>query len=246
MDKDIDIQKVARQHLEAEQFFAGFALKGQPDLSEPPQPQEDTMPAAEKTAELERIAQEAAQCRKCELGSQRTNAVSGEGDPNAKIMFIGEAPGADEDAQGRPFVGRAGQLLDKIIAACGLKRTDVFICNVLKCRPPGNRDPKLDEITSCLPYLQRQIETIAPDIIIALGAHAAQTLLDSTKAIGELRGQFHEYYPGFAAPPVKLMATYHPAYLLRSHSPENRRKVWEDMKAALKEIGLPIPQAPNK
>jgi len=157
-------------------------------------------------------------------------------------MFVGEAPGADEDAQGRPFVGRAGQLLDKIIAACGLKRSDVFIGNILKCRPPGNRDPRLDEIISCLPYLQRQIEIIEPEVLVALGAHAAKTLLNTTKSIGQLRGQFHEYIAGIGRPPVKLMATYHPAYLLRNYSPDNRRKVWEDMKKVLAELDLPVPQ----
>ena len=200
------------------------------------------MAVAEKAAELEKIADQARQCCKCGLASARTNAEPGEAKPNARIIFVGEAPGADEDAQGRPFVGRAGQLLDKIIIACGLKRSDVFIGNILKCRPPGNRDPRADEIISCLPYLQRQIEIIEPEILIALGAHAAKTLLDSTKSIGQLRGQFHEYYTQIGRPPVKLMATYHPAYLLRSYTPENRKKVWEDMKKVLAELDLPIPK----
>ncbi|KPK43411.1 MAG: hypothetical protein AMJ65_05890 [Phycisphaerae bacterium SG8_4] len=200
------------------------------------------MAVAEKAAELEKIADEVRQCRNCTLGSTRTNAVPGEGNPDARIMFVGEAPGADEDAQGRPFVGRAGQLLDKIIAACGLRRSDVFIGNILKCRPPGNRDPRADEIISCLPYLQRQIEIIEPEILVALGAHAARTLLNSAKSIGQLRGQFHEYYTGIGRPAIKLMATYHTAYLLRNYSPENRRKVWEDMKKVLAELDLPIPK----
>jgi DNA polymerase len=157
-------------------------------------------------------------------------------------MFVGEAPGADEDAQGRPFVGRAGQLLDKIIAACGLKRSDVFICNILKCRPPENRDPRPDEMISCLPYLQRQIEAINPDVIVALGAHAARMLLNTTRSIGQLRGQFHEYYAGIGRTPLKLMATFHPAYLLRNYSDENRRYVWEDMKKVLAELNLPLPR----
>ena len=239
MGNDVDIGKVIRQHLDMEQFFAGFALKD-PDSER--QDQEDNMAVAEKAAELERIAGQVRQCCKCTLGSARTNAVPGEGNPDARIMFVGEAPGADEDAQGRPFVGRAGQLLDKIIIACGLKRSDVFIGNILKCRPPGNRDPRADEIISCLPYLQRQIEIIEPEIIVALGAHAARTLLNSTKSIGQLRGQFHEYYTGIGRPAVKLMATYHTAYLLRNYSPDNRRKVWEDMKKVLAELDLPIPQ----
>ncbi len=231
MEKEANIGKVVRQHLEMEQFFAGFAPKGERAVSAPgPQGKQAGMAVVDKAAELEKIAQEVRQCCKCGLGSSRTNAVPGEGNPNARIMFVGEAPGADEDAQGRPFVGRAGQLLDKIIEACGLKREDVFIGNVLKCRPPENRDPRAEEIIACLPYLQRQIEIIQPEMIVALGAHAARTLLNTAQSIGELRGRFHEYYPGLGKPPIKLMATYHTAYLLRNYSQENRRRVWEDMK----------------
>ena len=244
MNENVDISKVVRQHLEMEQFFSGFAIKGkaqEPQDQESEQNKEDPMAVAQKTKEMENIAGQVNQCRQCDLGSLRTNAVPGEGSPNARIMFIGEAPGADEDAQGRPFVGRAGQLLDKIIAACGLKRSDVYIGNILKCRPPENRDPRAEEIISCLPYLQRQIEIIEPEIIVALGAHAARTLLETTKSIGQLRGHFQEYYAGIGHPPIKLMATYHPAYLLRSYSPENRRRVWEDMKKVLAELDLPVP-----
>ncbi len=241
MEDRVKIGSVIRQHLETEQFFAGFSVRGRNDAGEF-QEQEDDMAVAQRAGELEKLAEEIRHCRKCGLASSRTNAVPGEGNPDARIMFIGEAPGADEDAQGRPFVGRAGQLLDKIIVACGLKRSDVYIGNILKCRPPGNRDPRADEIIACLPYLQRQIELIKPEIIVALGAHAARTLLDTTKSIGQLRGQFHEYYAGLGQMPVKLMATYHPAYLLRSYSPENRRKVWEDMQKVLTELGLPIPE----
>ncbi|MHC4186292.1 MAG: uracil-DNA glycosylase [Planctomycetota bacterium] len=242
MKKDPDITKAVRQHIEMNEFFTGgFAVKG--ETSEPEQPpREDGALVAQKAAELEKIADEVRNCCNCGLGSTRTNAVPGEGNPNARIMFIGEAPGADEDAQGRPFVGRAGQLLNKVIEACGLKRSDVFIGNILKCRPPDNRDPRPEEIISCLPYLQRQIEVIQPEIIVALGAHAARTLLNTNKSIGQLRGQFHEYYAGIGRPPIKLMATYHTAYLLRNYSPENRRRVWEDMKEVLAELGLPIPE----
>ena len=161
-------------------------------------------------------------------------------------MFVGEAPGADEDSQGRPFVGRAGKLLDNIIKAMGLERGDVFICNILKCRPPGNRDPRPEEIVSCLPYLQKQLEIIDPEIIVALGAHAAKTLLKTNEAIGRLRGHFHDYYTGVGKPPIKLMPTYHPAYLLRSYSPDNRRRVWEDMQKVLAELDLPIPGPAKK
>ncbi len=241
MDKDVDLNKVARQHFEMEQFFSGFMPKGKSKTDESHEA-EEKMAVAEKTKELETIAEQVRQCRKCPLGSLRKNTVPGEGNPDALIMFVGEAPGADEDAQGRPFVGRAGQLLDKVIEACGLKRSDVFIGNILKCRPPDNRDPRAEEIISCLPYLQRQIEIIEPKMIVALGAHAARTLLNTTKSIGQLRGQFHEYYPGIGRPPIKLMATYHTAYLLRNYSPENRRRVWEDMKKVLTELGLPVPK----
>jgi len=237
----VDISKVVRQHLEMEQFFSGFAVKGKTQQPQEPQQQEDPMAVAEKAKELEKIAEQVSQCRQCDLGSLRTNAVPGEGNPNARIMFIGEAPGADEDAQGRPFVGRAGQLLDKVIVACGLKRSDVYIGNILKCRPPENRDPRAEEIISCLPYLQKQIEIIEPEVIVALGAHAARTLLNTTKSIGQLRGHFQEYYAGIGRPPIKLMATYHTAYLLRNYSQENRRRVWEDMKKVLAELDLPIP-----
>jgi DNA polymerase len=242
MEKNVGIDKVVRQHLEMEQFFCGFTVKGRAGLARLKQEKENDMRTAEKAAGLEKIAEEVRRCCKCGLGESRTNAVPGEGSPDAQIMFIGEGPGADEDAQGRPFVGRAGQLLDKIIKACGLERSDVFIANILKCRPPDNRDPRAEEITSCLPYLQRQIEIINPEIIVALGAHAARTLLNTTKSIGQLRGQFHEYYAGINRPPVKLMATYHPAYLLRNYSQENRRRVWEDMKKVLAELDLPIPE----
>jgi DNA polymerase len=244
MKDDVKIDNVIRQHLDTERFFAGFAVKGHSEQTELKQ-QEDDMSMPQSSEGLEQVAEEVRQCRKCELGSSRTNAVPGEGSSDARIMFVGEAPGGDEDALGRPFVGRAGKLLDKIIGACGLKRRDVYIGNILKCRPPGNRDPKVDEIIACLPYLKRQIELIKPDIIVALGAHAARTLLDNNKSIGQLRGRFHEYYPDIYGTPVKLMATYHPAYLLRSYTPENRRKVWEDMKKVLAELDLPIPERAN-
>ena len=239
MQKDTDINKVIRQHLQMDEFFTGgFGIKGHKDMSEQSKQKESTV---NLSAELEKIAEEVCRCRKCDLGYIRTNAVPGEGNPNARIMFIGEAPGADEDAQGRPFVGRAGQLLNKIITACGLKRSDVFIANILKCRPPENRDPRAEEIISCFPYLQRQIEIINPEIIVALGAPAAKTLLNTNKSIGQLRGQFHEYYAGIGRAPIKLMPTYHTAYLLRNYSQENRQRVWEDMKKVLAELGLPIP-----
>jgi DNA polymerase len=236
----MDIKKAIEQHVEMENFFSGgFTVKGK--QAEPPAAVEKSANPQAKE-QLEKIDEEIKQCRKCEIGSTRLNAVPGEGNPNARIMFIGEAPGADEDAQGRPFVGRAGQLLDKIINAMGLKREDVCIGNILKCRPPENRTPKAEEIINCLPYLQRQIEIIKPDIIVALGAYAAQTLLETTKSIGQLRGHFFDYYPGLGKPPIKLLATFHPAYLLRNYTVDSRQKVWDDMKKVLSELDLPVPE----
>jgi DNA polymerase len=236
MENENDIKKIVHQHAQMEGFLSGGftvkASKNEQKNSENP----------EAAAELKKLAEQVSQCRKCPLGSLRTNAVPGEGDPNARIMFVGEGPGADEDAQGRPFVGRAGKLLDKIIAACGLERGQVWIGNILKCRPPENRDPKPEEIVACLPYLQCQIELINPEVIVALGAHAARTLLNTNMPIGRIRGQFQEYYVGLGHQPIKLMPTYHPAYLLRNYSNENRKRVWEDMKTVLAELDLPIPE----
>jgi DNA polymerase len=263
MKSNPDIKKVIRQHAEMAEFFSGGLTVKKLTAEHAENAEEEiklnsansavsavkiTRPpcSAENIKELEDIAEQTRKCRKCELGSLRKNAVPGEGNTSARIMFVGEAPGADEDTQGRPFVGRAGQLLDKIIAACGLKRQDVYIGNILKCRPPDNRDPKPEEIIACIPYLQRQIELINPEIIVALGAHAAKTLLDTPKAIGQLRGIFHEYVPGLGHKPIKLMPTFHPAYLLRNYSDDNRRKVWEDMKKVLAELGLPIPPRANR
>jgi uracil-DNA glycosylase len=236
----MDAKKVIRQHASMEEFFSGgFSVKGQPrdNVSQDVVQQEDT-----REIELAKIAEEVRKCCCCGLGKTRKNAVSGEGNIYAQIVFVGEAPGGDEDLQGRPFVGRAGQLLDKIIAGMGLQRSDVFICNVLKCRPPENRDPRPEEIVSCIPFLERQLEIIRPEIIVALGAHAARTLLKSSDAIGQLRGKFLSYYTASGYGPIKLMATYHPAYLLRNYSDDNRRRVWEDMKKVLAELGLPVPK----
>ena len=230
MKENTDIDKAVSQHIEMESFFSGgMALRS-----------ENTEQPIDSAKELENIAAEVRACCKCGLGESRTNAVPGQGNPNAKIVFVGEAPGADEDARGLAFVGRAGQLLTKIIEAMGIKREDVFICNILKCRPPGNRDPKPDEIISCLGCLQRQLELIAPVVIVALGAHAARTLLNTKSAIGQLRGRFHDYYTSEDAEPIKLMPTYHPAYLLRNYSQDNRKRVWEDMQKVMDELGFPV------
>jgi DNA polymerase len=160
--------------------------------------------------------------------------VFGVGNPQAELMFIGEAPGADEDAQGEPFVGRAGQLLTKIIEAMGLSRSEVYIANVLKCRPPENRVPLPEETASCLPYLEKQIETIRPKVIVALGATALRALLDIQIGITKMRGNWYTYRD------IPIMPTFHPAYLLRN--PPAKREVWEDMKAVLRKLGRPIPK----
>ena len=173
-------------------------------------------------ADLGALAAFAALCPRCKLSSSRTHLVFGQGSPKADLMFIGEAPGADEDAQGLAFVGRAGQLLTKIIEAIGLSRSDVFIANVLKCRPPENRNPEPDEVEACLPYLREQIRLIAPRVIVTLGTFATQAILETDVSIGRLRGRFHPLGP------TRVMPTYHPAFLLRS--PERKKDVWEDMK----------------
>jgi len=177
---------------------------------------------SEKIKELKKLEKQVKQCTKCELCKGRTNVVFGTGAPDADLMFVGEAPGHYEDVQGEPFVGRAGQLLTKIIESIGLKREEVYIANILKCRPPENRNPNANEIALCTPHLIKQIEIICPKIICALGTFAAQTLLDTKETIGKLRGKFFEYQG------TKLLATYHPAYLLRN--PNDKKKVWADIK----------------
>lgn len=201
-----------------------------------------TMPMSEKGEKLAKIAAEVQQCTKCLLHKTRKKVVPGQGNPDARIVFVGEAPGANEDEQGLPFVGRAGGLLTDILKAMGLTRDDVYICNILKCRPPNNRDPQATEIVACNPYLHEQLQIIEPEIIIALGAHAARTLLETNASIGSLRGRFHEYVSAPFANPVKLLATYHPAYLLRNYSKDTRLRVWQDMQKVLTELGLPIPK----
>ena len=169
-------------------------------------------------------------CRRCTLCENRKTIVFGVGNPDPEVVFVGEGPGADEDRQGEPFVGRAGQLLNDIITkGMHLRREDVYIANVVKCRPPDNRDPEPAEIAACAPFLQKQLALLRPKVIVALGRFAAQTLLDDTTPIGRLRGQWRTYHG------VKLMPTLHPAYLLRN--PQAKRAVWEDIKSVLKEIG---------
>lgn len=181
---------------------------------------------------LERIVREVAECDRCpDLAASRTNTVPGQGDPNARLMFVGEGPGADEDLQGLAFVGRAGQLLTKMIAAIGMTREQVFIANIVKCRPPGNRRPGPEECANCAPYLARQIEIIRPKVIVALGGTAAQYLLQTHDGITRLRGRFYPYMG------AQLMPTFHPAFVLRNYTPDTRQKVYDDLRMARAELG---------
>ena len=194
-----------------------------------------------KAEKIEQLRAAVAPCTKCpQLARTRTQTVFGVGNIDAQIMFVGEAPGADEDLQGEPFVGKAGQLLTKIIETMGVKRSDVFIANVLKCRPDmppgssGNRRPTAIEMQTCLPYLRAQIDAIKPTVLVALGSVAMEGLLGSVEAMARLRGRWHEFQG------IPLMATYHPAYLLRNQSLGEKRKVWEDMLKVMERVGLPI------
>jgi len=208
--------------------------------------QDERPPAAPAGAPLERFAGakgcgspellairgELGECARCKLAKGRHNLVFGVGNPKAELVFVGEGPGEDEDLQGEPFVGRAGQLLTKMIEAMGFARSDVYIANVVKCRPPGNRNPEPDEIEACEPYLRAQLAAIRPKVIVALGKFAAQTLLRDGTPISKLRGRW------FAYEGVRLMPTFHPAYLLRS--PDEKKKAWEDLQLVMKELGKPL------
>ena len=173
-------------------------------------------------------------CTRCkQLVDNRTQTVFGEGPLDADVCFIGEAPGGDEDVQGQPFVGQSGQVLTGIISAMGFKRQDVYICNILKCRPPNNRTPWTSEANNCREYLERQLELVRPKHLVALGGCAAQNLLGTTQTIGRLRGRFHDWKG------IPVLCTYHPAFLLPNRSPEKKKDVWEDMKLLLQRLGRP-------
>jgi DNA polymerase len=193
--------------------------------STPPPPPAFAPPS---DSSLEAIRADIGDCQRCKLAPKRTNIVFGSGNPNAELVFVGEAPGYDEDQQGLPFVGRAGQLLTKIIESINLKREDVYICNVLKCRPPDNRNPEPDEVAACNPFMKRQLASINPKVVCCLGTFAAQTVLQTPAPISKLRGKF------FDIDGMRVIATFHPAYLLRS--PDKKREVWEDMKQIRAEL----------
>ncbi len=189
------------------------------------------LPTQQATPDLRALRDELGDCARCKLCRQgRNTIVFGEGDPNADLMFAGEGPGYYEDKSGRPFVGKAGELLDKMIVAMGLSREQVYICNVVKCRPPNNRDPEPDEIAACRPFLEAQVRSIRPKVVVTLGRFAGQTLLNSSQSMGRMRGRFYPYLD------AKLMPTYHPAYLLRN--PHDKGKAWADLKLVMAELGL--------
>ena len=179
---------------------------------------------------LESVREEIGECTRCKLHKGRTNLVFGVGNPSARLMFVGEAPGEDEDKKGEPFVGKAGQLLTKMIEAMGLRREDVYICNTVKCRPPNNRNPEPDELAACEPFLKGQLAAVKPEVIVTLGKFAAQALLRDQTPISRLRGQWREYEG------IAVMPTFHPAYLLRS--PQEKVKVWEDLQRVMGKLGL--------
>jgi DNA polymerase len=219
-------------------FAEGFPRKE--GVAKSPAPQ--TVPAfaspriASPQDALRAIRDEIGDCRRCKLAGGRTHIVFGVGNPRADLMFVGEGPGEDEDRKGEPFVGRAGQLLTEIITnGMGLRRSDVYIANVVKCRPPGNRNPEPDEIAACQPFLAAQIDAVAPRVIVALGKFAAQTLLATTMPISKLRGRWFDFRGR------RLMPTFHPSYLLRT--PSEKKLAWEDIKLVMQELDLPLPQA---
>jgi DNA polymerase len=192
--------------------------------------------AAEKIVDdtLLKIREDLGDCTRCKLHKGRKKLVYGDGNPKAQLVFVGEGPGADEDMQGLPFVGRAGKLLTQMIEAMGLQRRDVYICNVVKCRPPENRTPEPEEVATCSPFLLRQLDVIRPKVIVCLGAVAAKTLLNTTRGISQYRGEWLEWRGH------KLMATYHPAYLLRN--PPAKADVWKDLQKVMAELGLALPR----
>ncbi len=210
-------QLVAQDQLDN---LPGYALPATPAPAPAPVP-----------AALDAVRAELGGCTRCKLSTLgRNTIVFGEGNPHADLLFAGEGPGYYEDKSGRPFVGKAGALLDKMIEAMGLRREDVYICNVVKCRPPNNRDPEPDEIAACRPFLEAQVDAIRPKVVVTLGRFAAQTLLGSTQSMGRLRGQFHPYAD------AQLMPTYHPAYLLRN--PADKRKTWADLQMVMQALGM--------
>ena len=225
-------QQIATTH--SQTVTEGQAIS--PRKSFPAQPPvADAVAASDRAAALKIIREEIGDCTRCALHAGRNKIVFADGDPNARLMFVGEGPGADEDAQGLPFVGRAGQLLNNMITAMGLKREEVYICNVVKCRPPGNRTPEPEEANTCSPFLFKQIDVVRPQVIVALGATAATYLLGHRQPLAGLRCRVHAFRG------TQLIVTYHPAFLLRD--PRQKKEAWADLQIAMKELGLAKPAA---
>jgi DNA polymerase len=257
-----ELDNTSRQMLAIEELLGGtdfMPVVGDrlPQVQDAPPPADEptyAAPAAdidgtsmtrdEKASALQTLnAQEVSGCTKCALSQARTQTVFGEVNPDADLVFVGEGPGAEEDRTGRPFVGRAGELLTKMITAMGLSRDDVFICNMVKCRPPGNRNPAPEEVQACWSYLVRQLQIIRPKVIVTLGNPATKGLLNTQEGITRLRGSWQklpEIGAGLGGTPV--MPTFHPAYVLRQYTPENRGKVWSDLQAVMQELGLSGPE----
>ncbi|HLZ43062.1 MAG TPA: uracil-DNA glycosylase [Candidatus Sulfotelmatobacter sp.] len=232
--EEMPVKKSAAVRKLAENIFSGVTPKLEQNISDP-------------IAALKLIREDLGDCTRCKLHQQgRKQIVFGVGNPRAELMFVGEGPGADEDAQGEPFVGRAGQLLNNMIKAMGLRREEVYIANVVKCRPPGNRTPERDECDTCSPFLMRQVAVIKPKVIVALGAVAAKNLLAINAPMSELRGRFYDFMPSgtrssdLSWPGAKLAVTYHPAFLLRD--PRQKAEAWKDLQMVMKYLGLKPPK----
>jgi DNA polymerase len=239
METKEEFQELLRRVRERVIFAKELGVEDLPMASMPAAPQASANPPASlfegqsepqsgPAPSLEAVREELGECTRCKLHPTRKTIVFGTGNPKAGLVFVGEAPGEEEDLQGKPFVGRAGQLLTKIIGAMGLSREEVYIANIIKCRPPQNRNPQPDEIGACEPFLIKQLRAIRPKVICALGTFAAQTLLGTAQKISQLRGRFHDYNG------IKLLPTFHPAYLLRN--PHEKKVVWEDMQKIMEEL----------
>ncbi len=249
VDPTHKLLRAARQLIETEESLGSVFLPAQgpslPEIQPRPVAPDETMTQQQKATALEEMDRnEVRPCSLCPLHQSRTQTVFGESNPDADLVFVGEAPGAEEDATGRPFVGRAGELLTKMIVAMGLQRQDVYICNMLKCRPPNNRTPNPQEIECCWGYLLRQLQILQPKVIVTLGNPATQGLLNTKVGITRLRGHWQKLPNlGEGLEGIDVMPTFHPAYLLRQYTPENRRKVWSDLQAVMDKLGLTPPRA---
>lgn len=246
-----DLVQAARQLIETDMLLGGDFMPANRNplpMSEPANStaaaKRPTMTPQQKTDLFKKMdADEVKVCTKCILAETRTNTVFGECNPDADLVFVGEGPGADEDRTGRPFVGRAGELLTKMIHAMGLTREDVFICNIVKCRPPNNRAPAPEEVESCWGYLVRQLQIIQPKVIVTLGNPATQNLLNTRVGITKLRGQWQELPDiGDGLAGTAVMPTFHPAYVLRQYTPDNRKKVWDDLKKVMQKLDIKPPK----